>query len=202
MRGFLRAVLGAAAGVLSVLIRIGRPPASPFLRLVRLASLRASASGRIPASVRFDGPVRVAGRAHLTLGEECRLGRDVFFETEGAAKIVIGRRVRINAGAFLVAHAGITVGDDTLIGEYACLRDANHGTASERPMREQPHEAAPIAVGRDVWIGRGASILRGVRIGDGAVVGAGSVVTKDVEPMTVVAGCPARLIRRRGDGKA
>jgi acetyltransferase-like isoleucine patch superfamily enzyme len=202
MRGFARAVLGGAAALLSMFIRIGRPLAAPLVRLVRLARLKASSSGRIPASVQFDGPVRTAGRADVTLGEECRLGRDVFFETGAGARITVGARVRINAGAFLVANAGISVGDDTLIGEYACLRDANHGTAADRPMREQTADAAPIAVGKDVWIGRGASILRGVRIGDGAVVGAGSVVTKDVEPMTVVAGCPARVLRRRGEGKA
>ena len=54
-------------------------------------------------------------------------------------------------------------------------------------------------IGNDVWIGNRALILQGVTIGDGAVVGAGSVVTKDVEPYTIVAGNPARVIRKRFD---
>lgn len=54
-------------------------------------------------------------------------------------------------------------------------------------------------IGNDVWIGNRALILQGVKIGDGAVVGAGSVVTKDVEPYTIVAGNPARVIRKRFD---
>lgn len=54
-----------------------------------------------------------------------------------------------------------------------------------------------IVIGNDVWIGGRAVILRGVTIGDGAVVGAGAVVTRDVEPYTVVAGVPARPIKKR-----
>lgn len=52
-------------------------------------------------------------------------------------------------------------------------------------------------IGADVWVGYGAIILSGVTIGDGAIVGAGAVVTKDVEPYTIVAGNPAKVIRKR-----
>lgn len=52
-------------------------------------------------------------------------------------------------------------------------------------------------LGHDVWIGHAAIVLPGVRIGNGAVVGAGSIVTKDVAPYTIVAGNPAKPIRRR-----
>jgi phosphonate metabolism protein (transferase hexapeptide repeat family) len=54
-----------------------------------------------------------------------------------------------------------------------------------------------VTIGHDVWIGHGAVVLAGRTIGTGAVVGAGAVVTKDVEPYTIVAGTPARVIRRR-----
>lgn len=52
-------------------------------------------------------------------------------------------------------------------------------------------------IGHDTWIGHGAIIMPGVIIGDGAVVGSGAIVTKDVEPYTVVAGVPAKFIKRR-----
>lgn len=58
---------------------------------------------------------------------------------------------------------------------------------------------APGVIGNDVWIGAGATILYGVNIGDGAVIGACAVVSRDVPPYTVVAGVPARPIRRRFD---
>ena len=54
-------------------------------------------------------------------------------------------------------------------------------------------------IGNDVWIGNRAMIMQGVTVGDGAVIGAGSIVTKDVEPYTIVAGNPARVIRKRFD---
>jgi acetyltransferase-like isoleucine patch superfamily enzyme len=62
-----------------------------------------------------------------------------------------------------------------------------------------PFSKGDILVGNDVWIGRGARILSGITIGDGAVIGGYSVVTKDVRPYAIVAGNPAREIRRRFD---
>jgi phosphonate metabolism protein (transferase hexapeptide repeat family) len=57
--------------------------------------------------------------------------------------------------------------------------------------------AHPVAIGHDVWIGHGAIILPGRRIGTGAVIAAGAVVTRDVEPYVIVAGVPARPVKRR-----
>ena len=54
-----------------------------------------------------------------------------------------------------------------------------------------------VNIGNDVWIGHGAIILPGLTVGNGAVVAAGSVVTKDVEPYSIVAGNPAKEIRKR-----
>jgi maltose O-acetyltransferase len=56
-----------------------------------------------------------------------------------------------------------------------------------------------VRIGDDVWIGGHATILPGVTIGDGAVVAAGAVVTKDVPPYTVVAGVPARVVKKIED---
>lgn len=65
-------------------------------------------------------------------------------------------------------------------------------------LRDLPFKGDTV-IGNDVWIGQHATILPGVHIGDGAIVGANSVVSKDVEPYSVVAGNPARLIRKRFD---
>lgn len=57
--------------------------------------------------------------------------------------------------------------------------------------------STPVTIGHDVWIGHGAIILPGRSIGTGAVVAGGAIVTKDVAPYTIVAGNPARPVRRR-----
>jgi acetyltransferase-like isoleucine patch superfamily enzyme len=72
-------------------------------------------------------------------------------------------------------------------------------TADGRPQTEADWAVVPTRVCRGASIGTGAVILGGVTIGAGALVGAGAVVTKDVAPRTVVAGCPARLMRARAD---
>lgn len=64
-------------------------------------------------------------------------------------------------------------------------------------IRDMPDELRSTKIGRDVWIGASAVILGGVTIGDGPVVAAGAVVAKDVEAGAVVAGVPAREVRRR-----
>lgn len=71
----------------------------------------------------------------------------------------------------------------------------------EHQMRDarffSDRRADKCVVGNDVWIGHGATVLPGNTVGDGAVVAAGAVVTRDVEPYTIVAGVPARPIKRR-----
>lgn len=77
-------------------------------------------------------------------------------------------------------------------GDY--FADAEHDETIFAWRREQW-----VTVGHDVWIGHGATVMPRVTVGDGAAIGAGSVVTKDVAPYTIVAGVPARPIRRRFD---
>ncbi|MGA0332403.1 MAG: DapH/DapD/GlmU-related protein [Kiritimatiellia bacterium] len=60
-------------------------------------------------------------------------------------------------------------------------------------------KAHRCTIGHDVWLGHGATIMPGVNVGTGAVVGSGAVITKDVEPYTIVAGVPARPLRKRFD---
>ncbi len=166
-----------------------------FVRLLRYLWLQAHSRLRVSLTTQFDGPLHTPKRIALQTGRHCRFGRDVFLDTNGTGYITIGNHVRINQGCVLVSYAYIEIGDDSQIGEYVSVRDANHGTRLDSPRRLQPHVFAPIRIGCNVWIGRGAVILKGVSIGDGAVVGANSVVTRDVPPATLVAGSPAKWIK-------
>ena len=174
-----------------------RVPFKLGLRLWRLTLLRAQARGQIPVSTQFDGSVTSSGTGTLRVGESCRLGRGVHFDTAESGLITLGKRVRINAGCVIAATEYVSIGDDTLIGEYVSIRDGNHGILASALIRLQPLDSTPIQIGRDVWIGRGCCILRGVAIGDGAVIGANSVVTRNVSSGSINAGVPAKPIGSR-----
>ena len=121
-----------------------------------------------------------------------------------------------------VTHHYPFYGDKLIIGKFCqiaagvefIMNGANHqmNALSTYPFyvlgwEQEPPDMADLpvkgntVVGNDVWIGQNVTILPGVCIGDGAIIGAESVVAGDVAPYTIVAGNPARLIRRRFDDK-
>ncbi|MBQ2611881.1 sugar O-acetyltransferase, partial [bacterium] len=90
-------------------------------------------------------------------------------------------------------QGGITIGNSVLIGHNVTLATLNH---DERPEFRQNIYPKPIKIGDNVWIGSNATILQGITIGDGAIIGANAVVTKDIPENTIVAGVPAKKIRK------
>lgn len=115
------------------------------------------------------------------------------FNSDCGKNIHLGRDVFVNAGCKFQDQGGIYLGDRVLVGQNVVLATLNHGMD---PARRGDLIPAPIRIGNDVWIGANATVLPGVTIGDGAVVAAGAVVTRDVEPLTVVGGVPARPLKR------
>jgi acetyltransferase-like isoleucine patch superfamily enzyme len=111
--------------------------------------------------------------------------------------VKIGKGVFINFGAVFLDTCLITVGDRTLFGPNVNLYSATHPLdPALRNGTRGPELGKEIHVKEDCWIGGNVVILPGVTIGRGSTVGAGSVVTKDVPEFTVVAGNPARIIRK------
>jgi acetyltransferase-like isoleucine patch superfamily enzyme len=129
--------------------------------------------------------------------EKLEMGAYSYGEPEIAT--FIGDRSRVRVGKF------VSIGPDVVI-----LEGGNHHSewVSQYPFRSQfalpgrfedghPSSKGDVTIGHDSWIGRGARVLSGTTIGNGAVVAAYAVVTKDVAPYTMVAGNPAREVRRR-----
>lgn len=107
--------------------------------------------------------------------------------------VTIGKRCFIQQCCTFFGRGGITVGNDVFIGPKVNLITINHDVD---PDNRSATYGRPIKIEDKVWIGINSTILPGVTLGYGAIVGANSVVTKDVPPMTVVAGNPARIIKR------
>ena len=106
-------------------------------------------------------------------------------------EVKIGKNVIVMNGCLMMAAGGISIGDETQIAANVQLISNNHDLDDRNVIT-----CKPITIGKRVWVGAGATILPGVTIGDNSVIGAGSVVTKDVPVDTIVAGNPARIIKK------
>jgi len=129
----------------------------------------------------------------------CEIGDDVkvgtFVEIQKGARI--GNRCKISSHSFICE--GVILEDEVFIGHGVMFindRFPRATTASGQLQTEADWHCVPTIVKRGASIGSNATILCGVEIGEGATVGAGSVVTKDVPAGAVVAGNPARVLRR------
>ena len=143
----------------------------------------------------FEDPVGSTSALAQLVGE-CGPGLDfrppVYLEYR--ERVRFGSNVFINANLMILGSGVVTIGDNALIGPDARFYTVNH--AFDVEIRRQGWERAfPITLEADVWLGGSVVICPGVTIGRGSVVAAGSVVTKDVPPMSVVGGNPARVIR-------
>jgi maltose O-acetyltransferase len=130
-----------------------------------------------------------------------KCGRDVNVESGAdflfGDTIEIGSRSGIGVDAWI--RAELVVGNDVMMGPDVIIYGRYHNhERTDIPMNKQGMgDYSPIIIEDDVWIGARAIILKGVHVGRGAIIGAGAVVTKDVPPFSIVAGNPARIIRKR-----
>lgn len=108
--------------------------------------------------------------------------------------LMIGEYSVIDRDCVLDARGGITIGNNVNLAPEVMILTASHDPDDEN----FGGITKAVTIEDYAWIATRSLILPGVTIGRGAIVGAGSVVTKDVEPETIVAGNPAKPIRKRG----
>ena len=140
----------------------------------------------IPMLNMLDIPARIEPGAIIR--EQVEIGANAVIMMGAIINIgaVIGAGTMIDMGAVLGGRA--IVGDNCHVGAGAVLAGV-----------VEPASAVPVIVEDDVLIGANAVVIEGCRIGKGSVVAAGAVVTQDVPPGTVVAGCPARVIKEKDE---
>lgn len=110
-------------------------------------------------------------------------------------RLHLGRQSTINVGAFIENRETVWIGSAVGIGPGAMVLTSTHNY-DDPNVRAGVGRHLPVRIEDGAWVGAGAVILPGVTIGRGAVVAAGAVVTRDVERDCIVAGVPAKVIRR------
>lgn len=143
------------------------------------------------------------GKARLRYGRGLTVGYCCRFDLAGEGVVLeIGEDCKMNDRVHIVAHESVRIGDGVLMASNIFISDTSHGSFTEDASAPDvaPDDrllvTKPTVIGNNVWVGEGVCIMPGVTIGDGCTIGANSVVTKSVPANTVVAGAPARVIRR------
>lgn len=150
-----------------------------------------------------NGLPEISGNLELMVGNHVTINGVTTFCTNNVSERPI---LRIGDHAYIGHQVTISVASEVTIGRYCLIADRvliadNDGhpldpAARAAGLPADPEAVAPIVLGDHVWVGSRAVILKGVVVGAGAVIGAGAVVTRNVPPMAVVAGNPARVVRQ------
>jgi UDP-2-acetamido-3-amino-2,3-dideoxy-glucuronate N-acetyltransferase len=151
---------------------------------------------RIAPNVKLGKDVKIFAYANLygcAVGDNSKIGTFVEVQKNAA----IGKNCKISSHTFICE--GVTVEDDVFVGHNVTFINDLYprSTAPDGGLQtEADWKVVPTFIRKGASIGSSATILAGVTVGEGAIVGAGAVVTKDVPAWTIVAGNPAKVLRK------
>ncbi len=147
-------------------------------------------------------PIYIRGRKGFefhkgfTTGYGCRIE---IFSKKDEKTLKIGDNCKIGDRVHIVASESVVIGSDCLMASHIFISDTNHGDNFSDPTvppDERPLTTSPVSIGNQVWIGEGAAILPGATIGNGCIVGAHAVVKGQIPDYCIVAGAPAKVIKK------
>ena len=140
---------------------------------------------------------------NVNIGSFCRITVSTEFgghkvKSENKIRIKIGDNVDIGNNTFISANNSVEIGNHVIMSSYVFITDHDHGFGDfSKNLHEQPlTENGSVKVGDNVFLGTKCSILKNVAIGERSVVAANTVVTKDVPAYSIVAGNPARIVKK------
>jgi acetyltransferase-like isoleucine patch superfamily enzyme len=136
----------------------------------------------------------------LEIGPGALFEPDVWITAPGDARVRIGAGTFLNIGVMIAAQHLVEIGDHCMLANGCFVTDSSHRYGDpEQPITWQGFESeGPTRIGANCWLGANVVVTTGVTIGERCVIGANSVVTRDVEPFSIAAGAPARVLRKVG----
>ena len=156
-----------------------------------------------PLILQGGGQHNIKIGAHSQICSHTVLGCWKYYGTEEThnPEIIIGRNCSIGEYCHITAINKITIGNGLLTGRFVYIGDNSHGGLSYEeadipPAQRKLTTKGEVIIGNNVWIGDKAAVLSGVHVGNNVIIAANAVVTKDVPDNCIVAGVPARIIKK------
>lgn len=145
-------------------------------------------------------PQYISVGSNVHFGHRVRLELfDEYAGTKFAPILKIGNNVNIGPDAHIGCINKVEIGNGVLFASNVFIMDHFHGNISKEdlllPPSKRPLSSKPVKIGNNVWLGERVCVLPGVELGDNVIVGAGAIVTKSFPANSIIAGCPAKLIR-------
>lgn len=171
----------------------------------RFAALRWRAKmARFGKSSYIDGPRWVVNPAAIEIGDRVSIWHHARIEAicstrnSGVTRLTIGDGTAIQPYVHIGAAHQVTLGKNVLIASGVYITDHDHDLSDpmDPPATNSKLITAPVHIGDFTWLGEKVMVLKGVTIGERCVIGAGAVVTRDIPPMSIAVGSPAKIIRR------
>ncbi len=153
---------------------------------------------RLGRDVIFEAGVLIFHPENIEIGDDVYIGHNTMLKAYYKNRMEIGDGTWVGQQCFFHSAGGLKIGRNVGIGPAVKIITSHHeGGDAAKPILHTAVLFKPVVIEDGADIGTGAIILPGVTIGEGAQVGAGAVVCGDVEPRTVVAGVPAKTLRKR-----
>jgi acetyltransferase-like isoleucine patch superfamily enzyme len=185
--------------------KILRKMRAPFAAVIRGILYHPLGLKRIGESSGVHLPRRIEGAKYIEIGNRVyvcgvstlwaisRYGEDFY-----QPSITIGDDVHIGRFAYVTAIEGIHIGSGSVLSEHVYITDHSHGFDPDAGliMKQRPVTKGPVRIGAHCFLGYRVAVMPGVVLGDHCVVGANSVVTRPFPPYSMIAGAPARLLKR------